>query len=106
MTEAIKEKPVGTVARYPKGDPWWRGPLHFAIHVFVGTAIFGIVALAAVGLAFLTAWVKTLTYGGQPVVSSLLIGGLIIGEYAVFGVDLTLFLIFLARTAWRMSKEL
>jgi hypothetical protein len=106
VTEVIEEKPVGAFVRRPKGDLWWRGPLHFAIHIFIGTAIFGVIALAAVGLALLTAWVKTLSYDGQPVASSLLVGGLLVGEYAVFGVDLVLFLIFLARTAWRMAKEL
>lgn len=106
MAEVVRENAVGNLTRRPNGDPWWRGPLHFAIHIFVGTAIFGIVALAAVGLAFLTAWAKTLTYDGQPIASSLLLGGLIVGEYCVFGVDLVLFLVFLGRTAWRMAKEL
>ena len=106
MTEAVREKAVDDLTRRPKEDTWWRGPLHFAIHIFVGTVIFGIVALAAVLLALLTAWFKALTYDEQPIASSLLVGGLVVGEYAVFGVDLVLFLIFLARTAWRMAKEL
>jgi hypothetical protein len=85
---------------------WWEGPFHVAIHIVVGTGIFGVVALAAIGLAFLTAWAKTLTYEGEHVAGSLLVWGLMVGEYTLFAVDLLLFLVFLAKTSMRMSREL
>lgn len=102
MSETLQ--PVGV--QPSEGSPWWRVPLRFSIHIFAGTAIFGVLALAAVGLAFLTAWVKTLTFASQPIAGPLLINGLIVGEYAVFGIDLLLFLVFLGKTASRMFKEL
>jgi hypothetical protein len=50
--------------------------------------------------------VKALSFASQPVAGPLLINGLIIGEYGVFGIDLLLFLVFLGKTAFRMFKEL
>ena len=45
-------------------------------------------------------------FGERPIVEVFLVYGLKVGEYALFGIDLILFLVFLAKTSWRMVKEL
>lgn len=82
------------------GGAFWRVPWQFAIHAIVGTSIFLIIALAAVGLEI--AVHKLESYG----VGKVVIIGLKAGEYALFAVDLVLFGIFLMRTASRTIKQL
>lgn len=84
----------------------WRRPLLFALHVVYGTLTFGTIAVAAIGLAYLTAWADGLYLDDQKVASGLLIMGLRAGEYALFLLDILLFFIFLSREAWRFVRDL
>lgn len=80
--------------------PSWRVPWEFAIHAVIGTSIFVIIALAAV---LLSVGVVKLEKNDIDVV---IIVGLKAAEYAIFGVDLILFGVFLWRTAKRTIKRL
>ncbi len=80
--------------------PSWRVPLEFAIHAIIGSAIFGIIAMAALGVNL--GVVKLEAYGTDKVI----VLGLKAAEYAIFGVDLVLFFVFLFRTALRTVKRL
>lgn len=54
------------VVRPQAGDEvGWRALLNFVVHVIVGTLLFSLIALAAVGLAWLNAWVGSLKFGQQ-----------------------------------------
>ena len=74
---------------------WWVGPWEFAVHVFVGTLIFGVIALPAVGLDFA---VTFLTHKG---VSSGVLVILRVAEYGLLITDVVLLFIFL----WRAFKR-
>ena len=94
MTEA----PAVTQPREQLTERWWAPIVEFAIHVAVGTLIFAVIASAAL---LLDLWVQSLS------THSIVIRiGLRVGEYALFVVDLVLFLIFLLRTAWRTMGKL
>jgi len=70
------------------------------VHIIVGTFVFVVIALAAVGLDFIVGWLsKTNT-------SIIIIRGLQGAEYFVFFVDLILFFVFVSRTAYRTLKRL
>jgi hypothetical protein len=87
--------------RQRKRPAWahvWRAPKEFCVHIVSGAAIFVVLALVAVGLAFLVAWLKTLDFNGKPVIGELIIGGLTFAEHALFGADLLLLVLFLLRT--------
>jgi hypothetical protein len=77
----------------------------FAVHVIVGTLIFLLIALGAVGLALFTAWIQDITYHGHRVVGLLIITMLHGLAYLVFTIDALLYLVFLFRAAFRMVKE-
>lgn len=72
----------------------------FAVHAFVGTAIFALIATPAVLLTVLVKWLETQGLDGA------LIVGLKIAEYLLFSVDLGLFAWFVIRTAIRAGKNL
>jgi len=84
----------------PSVIPFWRVPWEFAVHALVGTSIFAIIAAAAVLLDLIVR--KLGAYG----ISHVFLLGLKAGEYALFGVDLVLFGVFLWRTAERTIKRL
>jgi hypothetical protein len=70
------------------------------VHIMVGTLVFVVIALAAVGLDFIVGWLsKTET-------SIIIIRGLQAAEYFLFLVDLILFFVFVWRTAYRTLKRL
>jgi hypothetical protein len=79
---------------------FWHAPLEFVVHATVGTLIFGIVAIPAI---FLDRALNMLEAHGIGIV---IIAGLKMAEYALFGSDLCLFFIFLWRTAKRISAKL
>jgi len=84
----------------PSLVPYWRVPWEFAVHAIVGTSIFAIVAVWAIGLnLFFQILVEPYK------ISRVVIDGLQLGEYTVFGIDLFLFVVFLLRTAKRMLKD-
>ena len=80
--------------------PFWRAPWEFAVHGIVGTSIFAIIAALAVALDLFVAWLESRR------ISVLIIFGLKGAEYALFGVDLVLFGVFLWRTAKRTIQQL
>jgi hypothetical protein len=80
--------------------PFWRVPWEFAVHGIVGTAIFAIIAGLAVGLDLAVSRLKAYH------VSILIIDGLQVAEYALFAVDICLFLVYLWRTGRRTIKRL
>jgi len=81
-------------------DKWWFPLWEFLVHVVVGTVIFVVIAAPAVGLNLLVAYLATLSVGWP------IILGLEISEYALFVVDIGLYLVFLARTGWRTIQKL
>jgi len=82
------------------GPPWWQSPAEFLGHVLGGTLIFGTIAGAAVLLDV------AIRYFDGIQVSGVILLGLKIAEYALFGVDLALFLIFVGRAAFRLLRRL
>lgn len=80
--------------------PFWRAPWEFAVHVLVGSLIFGIIAGAAV---LLDLAVRRLEARGTGRVVTIGLRG---GEYALFLIDLVLFGVFLWRTAKRTIGRL
>jgi hypothetical protein len=81
-------------------DGFWAPVKEFGTHVAVGMAIFLIVAAAAVLLDLL---VRVLVEWN---VSEVILGGLRTAEYALFGLDLILLLVFMARLAYRTLRVL
>jgi len=79
---------------------WWFPLWEFLTHVVVGTCIFVIIGMPAVGLDILVRWLS-----GQGI-NNIVIYGLKIGEYTLFFIGLGLFVIFLVRTAWQTYKKL
>jgi hypothetical protein len=84
----------------PKSPFWhhFRAVIDFAIHVIVGTVIFALIALPAVGLDL--AMKQLLVNVSEGIVTLIKIG-----EYAVVVCDLALFLVYLGKTGWRAMKE-
>lgn len=81
------------------GQQWvvlWK----FVIHEVLGALIFSVIAVPAIGLDLGVQQVETLH------ISSVIINGLKIAEYAIFGADLSLFITFLAKDAFRTAKRL
>ncbi len=70
------------------------------VHVVVGSGIFLLIAIPAVVINLLVKWLDGLDLG------TFLIWGLEAAEYSLFAVDIILFLVFLARTAWRTIPKL
>jgi hypothetical protein len=89
-----------TVSALEHDAPFWRAPWVFAVHSAVGTCIFLIIAGFAVVLALAVRILKT--YSTDIVI----IFGLELAEYALFGFDLVIFGVFLWRTAKRTIKNL
>jgi hypothetical protein len=81
-------------------SPFWRVPWDFAVHAFVGTLIFGIIAGFAVLLSIAVHKLESYEIDG------VIIFGLKAAEYGLFAVDLGLFTVFLLRTAKRTMDHL
>lgn len=79
---------------------WWHALWEFLVHVIVGTLIFVVIAIPAVGLGFLIGWLE------HKKVGRLIIYGLKFAEYTLFVVDLALFAWFVVRTAWKSAKKM
>ena len=72
----------------------------FAVHIFVGTAIFVLIYLPAVGLNLLVHQLTELKIG------SLLIWTLYFAEGCLVIGDTVLYVVFLVKTTWLAAKEL
>lgn len=72
----------------------------FAVHIFVGTAIFILIYLPAVGLNVFIHWLTELNIGEW------LVGVLYFAEACLVVGDTVLYLVFIVKTTWRAAKEL
>lgn len=81
-------------------DPFWQVPWEFAVHGLVGTSIFTIIAAIAIALDLSVHWLETYK------ISVAIILGLKAATLALFASDISLFGVFLWRTARRMIKRL
>src|SRR5713101_1209052 len=70
------------------GHPWVMSLLDFAMHIGVGTAIFLLIALVAVGLDLL---LNTFAHYG---ISTVILTGLLVAKLFLFLADILVFLIF------------
>jgi hypothetical protein len=70
------------------------------VHIIVATGVFAVIALAAVSLEFLVSWLSKIG------ASILVQWGLELAEYFLYVVDLSLFLVFVSKTALRTLKRL
>lgn len=81
-----------------QGSKWWTPFLalvEFLIHVVVGTLIFGVIALPALGLNLGVAFLRSTGKFSAPIIF-----GLEGAEYLLFIVDLLLFVVFILRSFW------
>ena len=81
-------------------DGSWKALGRCCAHVLIGTALFLLFALAAVGLHFVV------TESGMMGVDRLILIGLKIAEYTVFGVDLLLYIFFVVRIGIQLFRKL
>ena len=93
VVRSEKDFPLENVERGEK-QCWWASLVEFAVHIFVGTLIFALIAILAVGLDILLKLLSTLG------VSVLILTGLTVAKLTLFGTDLLLFLIYLVNTSW------
>lgn len=79
---------------------WQKIIIKFAIHVLTGSIIFIIIAIPAILLDYAINALEILS------IDSVIILGLIIMKYAVFFMDVILFLIFIIRKSLETIKEI
>ena len=79
---------------------WWHPLWEFCMHVTVGTCIFVVITLPAVGLNYFVTWLASKGVD-KPVISILYIA-----EYTLLVLDVALFITFLVRSSWRAFKEM
>lgn len=79
---------------------WWAPIAHFAGHTFIGSAIFAVIAIPAVGLSLL---VKFLEGAGVPEFTLAVLTFL---EHGILIIDAALFVVYLCITAYRAFKEM
>lgn len=80
--------------------PWWSPIVHAFTHALVGTAIFIIIAAAAVLLGVFVKWLEL--FG----VSTYVVGVLTLLEYAIVTIDAAGYLVYLVNTGYQAWKEL
>lgn len=93
-------QPPQIVSQPERVIPFWRAPWDFAVHAIVGGAVFGIIAAAAGFISIGVTKLKALK------IDPVIIYGIMGCEYALFGVDVTMFAVFLWRTAKRTIRQL
>ena len=91
---------VASASTPDKAPPFWDAPLEFLIHSIVGTAIFALIASAAIVIDFAVQRLETLH------ISPVITYGLMAAAYALFLTDLILFGVFLWKTGVRSAKKL
>jgi hypothetical protein len=79
---------------------WWFPLWEFAVHMFVGTAIFAMVYAPTVGLSLAVDWM------GEKKINPRIVLVVECAEYALIVADSTMFLAFLVKTTWRGIKKL
>ena len=90
---------TGTAEGVPT-PPFWRAPWTFVVHTLVSIGCFVAIAGGAVAIHILVTWLEL--YG----IDQIIIWGLKLAEYAVFGTDLLLFFVSLWKSARRTIGEL
>lgn len=84
------------------GDaPWWEPLVFFLVRVVLGTGIFAMITAPVICLDLLIG--KVLEPQG---VSVAILICVISVKYAIFAVDLLLFLVFLVKETWRSAERL
>lgn len=83
----------------PTDKPWWAPIAHFAAHTVVGTAIFVIIGLPAVGLSLGIVWLEHLGVPAFP------LEVLHFVEEALCVIDAGLFLLYVILTSYHALKE-
>jgi hypothetical protein len=73
----------------------------FAVHMFVGSAVFVAVGLVAVALGLFVSWMD-----GQQHVPKAIVATTHWLEYGLFAGDASLFAIFIVRSTWLHGKEM
>lgn len=91
------DSPIGE--RTLESAPWWGVLYGYAVHVFVGTLIFLVTYLPAVGIFLLIERLSSL--GLDPLILVLRLG-----EYLLLAADSILFTTFIAKTTWRTARRL
>ncbi|MEJ8838155.1 hypothetical protein [Ramlibacter sp. AN1133] len=79
---------------------WWKPIVHTAVHVFAGTVIFAIVALAAVLLGLMVKWLESMGASGYTVAVFTLL------EDAIVTVDAVWFIAYIVNSGKSALKEL
>ncbi len=79
----------------------WPLLLDFAIHVLLGSLIFFLIALPAIGLNLFVTWLDEKTH-----ITAGLVLGLTCAEWAVFIADAIMLVLFLTRALWNTVKRL
>lgn len=87
------------VAATKTEKPWWAPIAHFAAHTVVGTAIFVIIGLPAVGLSLGIVWLEHLGVPAFP------LEVLHFVEEALCVIDAGLFLLYVILTSYHALKE-
>lgn len=79
---------------------WWKPLTVFFLEVLLGSLIFILVLLPAVGLNYLVKWLA------ENGVDAIIVGGLTALEYTIFAVDVALCVFFIIKSAIKAGKEL
>lgn len=79
---------------------WLTPILHFGAHTFVGSMIFCIIAVPAIGLSFLVHYLEGLQ------VPAFTLSVLTFLEHVLLIVDATLFVVYIVITAYKAFKEM
>jgi hypothetical protein len=90
---------VEHAAAEPAAKPWWTPIIHFAAHTVVGTTIFVIIGLPAVGLSIGIQWLERLGVPPFP------LAVLDFVEEALCVIDAGLFLLYVILTSYHALKE-
>lgn len=88
-------RPLKSIDSEAFPSSWWTPVWEFAVHAVVGTLLFTLVALPAIGLNFFVSWLE------KAGASGFIEWGLVACEYLLFVVDILLFVVFIMRQAWK-----
>jgi hypothetical protein len=96
----IHHHPNSVAKETSQDHPFWKPVVEFATHVLTASMIFVIVAIPAL-------LIEAAVHGLERIhVTGLIIQGLNVAEYAIFGGDILLLVLFLIKSGYRAIKEL
>lgn len=96
----MDQDPVTTTSPHPNNNLSLRPAWEFAVHVTVGTLIFVVIASGAIAIDIITRSLEPLG------IDHVIRYGLKGAEYALFLIDLLLFLVFIAKAGARAIRRL